>query len=127
MQRMNTKIIYPELSYQLTGLLFTVHNKLGRYAREKQYGDCFELLLHEKGLSYVRESRIEKSGNIADFIIDKKIVIEFKAKPIILKDDYYQVQRYLHATGFKLGMIVNFRSRYLKPKRVIRIDTSIYE
>ena len=57
-----------------------------------------------------------------DFIIDDKIIIELKAKKIILKDDYYQTQRYLHALNKKLALLVNFRNRYLKPIRVINAD-----
>ncbi len=49
------KIVYAELSYQLNGLLFNVHN--------------------------------------------------------------------LNASGYKLGLIVNFRNRYLKPIRVIRANS----
>jgi GxxExxY protein len=115
-------LIYPDLSYKITGLLFVVHNTLGRYSREKQYSDVFEDLLREKGIVYKREYKIGKSGNIADFIIEDKIVIECKAKQAISKDDYFQTQRYLQTTGYKLGLIVNFRNRFLKPKRVIRTD-----
>ncbi len=39
------------------------------------------------------------------------------------KEDYYQAQRYLQASGIKLALLVNFRNRYLKPVRIIRIDT----
>jgi hypothetical protein len=43
-----------------------------------------------------------------------------KAKPFILKDDYGQMQRYLQALNLELGIIYNFRDRYLKPKRILR-------
>jgi len=45
METKNAKIIYPELSYKLTGLLYETHNHLGKYRNEKQYADYFEGLL----------------------------------------------------------------------------------
>ena len=120
---MDGKLIYPELSYLLTGILFEVHNILGRYCREKQYGELLEKKLKELKINYERELRISDSGNIIDFIIENKIVLELKAKPFILKDDYYQIQRYLQKLNLKLGLLVNFRSRYLKPIRIIKIET----
>ena len=93
------KIIYPELSYALTGICFNVHNELGRYEREKQYGDLLEEKLKEVKIPYKREFRIEKTGNTVDFLVDDKIIVELKAKPLILKEDYYQTQRYLQATN----------------------------
>ena len=29
------KLIHPELSYKIVGILYQVHNQLGRFAREK--------------------------------------------------------------------------------------------
>ena len=60
----NKKLIYPELSYILTGI-------------------CFQI-----------------------------------------NEDYYQLQRYLQISNIKLGLLVNFRNQYLKPIRVIKIDTA---
>ena len=123
---MNAKLIYPELSYKLCGLCFYTHNKLGRYRNEKQYGDALEKLLKENKINYVRESCLSPSfagekerRNIADFIIEDKIIIELKSKSAILKKDYFQMMRYLVCSEKKLGLIFNFRQKYLRPKRIL--------
>lgn len=120
----NEKLIHPELSYLVAGICFDVHNRLGRYAREKQYCDLIEEKLKESKIPYKREYVLANSGNKIDFLIDEKIILEAKAKRFLLKEDYYQTQRYLQALDKRLGLLVNFRHRYLKPQRVVRIDTS---
>ena len=117
------KLIYPELSYTIVGICFETHNELGRFSREKQYGDLLEKKLEEAKISYEREYQILKTGNQADFLIDGKIILEIKAKSLITKEDFYQLQRYLQSSGKKLGLMVNFRNRYIKPIRIVRIDT----
>jgi GxxExxY protein len=118
----NKEIIYPELSYLITGVLFSVHNELGQYGKEKQYGDLLEQKLREANLSFKREVSVGDSGNILDFVVENKIALELKATRLILKEHYRQLQNYLQQTGLKLGLLVNFRDGFIKPRRVIRID-----
>ncbi len=117
-----SKLLYGEYGYKLNRVLFSVHNELGRYAKEKQYSEAVAKGLSEAGISYQRECMIGDSGNIADFIIEGVIILELKAKPFLLQTDYQQVQRYLHICNMKLGILVNFRSAYLQPKRILRRD-----
>lgn len=119
------KILHKELSYLLVGLCFSIHGKLGRFCGEKQYGDALEVMLKENKLDYLREKNLPIKGidndstNRVDYIISGKILLDLKAKEVITKEDYFQMQRYLGASGCKLGIIVNFRNRHLVPKRVI--------
>jgi GxxExxY protein len=119
------KLIYPRLSYRINGYCYEVHNTIGRYGREKQYGDLLEKLFVENNLIFKREYKIINTGNIVDFLIDNRLIIELKAKDIITKQDYYQAQRYLQAADIKLALLINFRSRYLKPIRIVKIETDI--
>lgn len=66
---------------------------------------------------------ISNTGNILDFIVENKIILELKNTRILTKENYRQIQNYLQQTNIKLGLLVNFRSRYLKPIRIIRIDS----
>lgn len=124
MQQMSRILIYPDLSYKITGICFDVHNTLGRFAREKQYGNLLADLLSKNKLIFQREFRVGNTGNIVDFIVENKILLELKAKRIVTKEDYFQTQRYLQILRLKLGIIINFQSRYLNPKRVILKDSA---
>jgi len=119
------KILYPDLSYKIYGLCFKVHNDKGRFRSEKSYADALESVLKENNINYKREFALPSSfkgeqsrRNIPDFIIEDKVILDIKAKRIITKEDYYQMRRYLEAGRKKLGIIVNFRQKYLSPKRV---------
>jgi GxxExxY protein len=120
------KIIYPELSYKINGILFTVHNQLGRFCNEKQYCDLIEDFLRKNGFKYEREKILPpsfeaelKGRNKVDFLIEGKILLEIKTKRMLEKEDYYQTRRYLVALNKKLAILVNFRDKTIKPKRII--------
>jgi GxxExxY protein len=125
MTRNLSKLIYPDLSYKINGILFAVHNELGRFSNEKQYADAIEGFLKRLHISYEREKNLpasfenEQKRNKIDFLIEDKIILEIKAKNTLTREDYYQVKRYLVALNKKLGIIVNFRKKYIEPKRIL--------
>jgi GxxExxY protein len=120
------KILYADLSYSLVGLCYNVHNDIGRFAREKQYADALEKYLKQYGFKYQREYEVpyqtefgDIRGNRVDFLIEGKIILELKCKRLITKKDYYQIKRYLEASGLTLAILVNFREPILKPHRIL--------
>jgi GxxExxY protein len=95
---------------------------------EQQYADALENLLKSENIKYEREKPLPSSfegenqkRNIPDFIIEDTIILDLKAKRVTTKEDYYQIKRYLNAFNKELGLIVNFREYYLKPKRVLSL------
>lgn len=126
MLRNKEKVIYPELSYLICGFCFKAHNALGRFRNEKQYGDALEKFLKENNIPFIREFALpisfvgeEPRRNIVDFLVDDKIIVEFKTKRLLTKEDYYQLKRYLVSSKKKLGILINFRQQALSPKRIL--------
>lgn len=120
------EFFYPELSYKIRGILFEIHNNLGHHRNEQQYGDAIELLLKAYKIQYKREVVLprsfqgEKPGrNIVDFVVSNKIILEIKAKKKLTENDFTQVKRYLVSSNYKLGVLANFHSKLLSPKRVL--------
>lgn len=119
----NTEVLYPELSYRIVGAAFETHNELGQFAREKQYGDLLEQKFKYDGIKYRRELIMGESGNVADFIVgeNEEILVELKTVRIVGRAHFRQVQNYLQKSNIKLGILINFSDKYLRPKRIIRI------
>lgn len=116
----NAHILYPELSYTITGCCFKTQNMIGRFCREKQYCDALALTLAEASVPFIREYSVPKTGDRLDFLINDTIILEAKAVPFLSKPDYYQTRRYLDALQLELGLLVNFHDKYLKPHRILR-------
>lgn len=117
------ELIEKDLSYKITGIAFGIHNELGRFLTERQYTDVLEERLKKAKMVFHREPTLDKGDVILigrpDFVIEDRIIVDLKAKKFVTKEDYNQMMKYLTLTGLELGLIVNFRSTYLKPKRVL--------
>jgi GxxExxY protein len=95
------KLIYPKLSYTIVGILYKVHSNLGGNYQEKYYQRAVAIELKELGLSFTREIAVELSYQdekvgryLLDFLIEDKIILELKAKPLITHEDFRRVKAY---------------------------------
>ncbi len=112
------KVLYADECFKIAGVCFYVQNKLGRFGKEKQYGDLLETRFTELEIPSKRELVALK--NRTDFVVYGKILVEIKAKPFLSQDDYDQVQRYLSILDLDLGLLVNFWARSAQLHRILR-------
>jgi GxxExxY protein len=109
-------IIYQEEGYKLNGAAFEVYKDKGCGFLEEVYQECLELEFELQGIPFVAQQSLKleykgrplKKKYIPDFICFDKIILEIKAVKELTDEHRAQVQNYLKATGYKLGLIINF-------------------
>jgi len=119
-------LIYKEESYKIIGACFEVYNELGCGYLEAVYQEALGREFQLQNIPYLRESVLEilykgkplNKKYSADFICYDKIIVELKALSTLLSNHESQVLNYLKATGYKLGILVNFGESSLKYKRL---------
>jgi len=113
---MNTELIFPEESYKIVGACFEVYKEKGCGFVEPVYQECMEIEMRLQGILYVPQQalKLEYKGHqlvskyTPDFICYGKIILELKAVTELADEHRAQVQNYLKATGYRLGLLVNF-------------------
>ena len=111
-------IIYKEESYKIVGAAFDVYNKLGHGFLEAVYQEALEIEFQRRNIPYEREKELKiiydgvelKQTYKADFVCYGKIIVELKAVSALDDAHRSQVYNYLHATNYKLGLLLNFGS-----------------
>lgn len=123
------KLLYVDLTYKIRKALFTVYNILGFGHKEEVYQKALASELDSLSIPYENEVYLpvlyknERVGSYrADFVVDKKIILELKAVDFMPKTFETQLLNYLKSTGFSLGILVNFGSPKLYIKRLIWTD-----
>jgi GxxExxY protein len=111
-----TEIIYKQESYAIIGACFEVYNEKGCGFLESVYQECLGIefeyqripAIAKPSLSLSYRGRILTQTYQADFVCFGKIVVELKAVSVLTDEHRAQLLNYLHATGFELGLLVNF-------------------
>jgi GxxExxY protein len=111
-----SKIIYSDECYAIMGACFNVHNEKGCGFTEPVYQECLEIELAYLGIPFVAQPEMKLTYRDRtlqhtfrpDFVCYDKIILEIKALSNLIDDHRAQVLNYLNASGFQLGLLVNF-------------------
>jgi GxxExxY protein len=105
-----------------------VYNTIGPGFEEKIYQRSLALELPAQGLEFSREVWIDVhyKGEVVgkkrvDFLIEDVtgvVLLEIKAKAKLEDVDFVQTLSYLKASGYKVGLLINFGGRKLQVKRL---------
>ena len=113
---MESNIIYKEESYAIMGACFEVYKEKGCGFLEAVYQECLELELGLRTMPYVASVPLNltfkgvqlRQRYVPDLICFQKIIVELKAVSELTDEHRAQVHNYLRATGYRLGLLINF-------------------
>jgi GxxExxY protein len=123
------EILFKEESYKIVGSFFEVYNEMGCGFLEAVYQECLQIEFELQGIPNVAQkhlllhykSKKLESVYIPDFICFDSVIVEIKAVKELTNEHRAQVHNYLKATGFRLGLLVNFGDHpNLQYERIVR-------
>jgi len=109
------ELLYKDESYQIVGACFEVYREKGSGFVEAVYQECLAIELAMQNIPFseqivlpLEKGRPLKQIYRPDFVCFGKIILEIKAVTKLTDAHRAQVHNYLKATGYKLGLLVNF-------------------
>ena len=129
-----SELVYREECYKLMGACFEVYNEKGCGFLESVYQECMEIEFDYQHLHFAPRPTMRlfhrgkelKRKFIPDFVCYDNIIVELKAVGELTGQHRAQVLNYLNATGFHLGLLVNFGSYpKLEWQRLVHTDRRV--
>ncbi len=119
------KVLFPDLSYKIMNMVFDVHNQLGPGFTEGIYENALVCELKSRDISCEQQKSISvlyKNQPVGtyrlDLVIENKIILELKAVNALNNLHKAQLLAYLKATGFQLGILINFGTERVEYNRI---------
>ena len=112
------ELIYKDEVFAIVGAAIEVHKELGSGFLEAVYQEAMEMELFSRNIPFESQKilHINYKGKqlrkeyVPDFVCYEKIIVEIKAIDKISGKEKAQILNYLKATGFKVGVLINFGS-----------------
>ncbi len=110
------RVLFPEEVFQIQGAIFEVNGQMGAGFLEAVYQECLAIEFRARGIPFQADvplgltykGQTLRQGYRADFVCFGRIIVELKALGALGPEHRAQVLNYLRATGFRLGLLVNF-------------------
>ncbi len=109
------KLLFPELSYKVNGVMFDVYKQLGPGHHEKYYQKAIAIGLKREKIKFEEQYYVplkmddEIVGKyFLDFLVEDTVVVEIKRGKLVPIKNIQQTKQYLSALGLKLAIIVSF-------------------
>ncbi|MBX3241950.1 MAG: GxxExxY protein [Chitinophagaceae bacterium] len=123
------KLKYADITEKIIGAAFEVHGFLGNGFQEVIYQRALAYEMKMAGLAFAREIEQpiyykeldeEIGRRRADFVVEAKVLVEIKAVTVLEDVHLAQILNYLKAYRLEVGLLINFGSRSLIFKRVVK-------
>ena len=120
------KYTFDLLSERIIGAAIQVHRELGPGFLESIYEEALKVELSKSQIKYETQKEIkikyrdvEVGSHRLDMIVENQIIVELKATKDLVDVHFAQLRSYLKATGFKVGLLLNFAKPTVEIKRIV--------
>ncbi len=114
---------FGEITDRFLKCAIAVHKEFGPYFMETTYQVALALELQSEGLEFDRECwmDIHYKGHKVDTrrvdFLSEDVLVETKAKKSLQNQDHIQTLGYLKASGYQVGLLINFGADRIQVKR----------
>ena len=115
MEKNKTNLLYSKETEIIIHSFYKVYNTLGYGFLEKVYENSLLLELQKNNLTVKQQYPINVFYDdkvvgeyFADLLVNDKIILELKTTKKISQENEFQLINYLKATGFEIGLLLNF-------------------
>ena len=113
-----TTLVLKDEVYAVVGAAIEVHRELGPGFLEAVYQEAMEAELHHRQIPFEAQKpvtisykdRVLDKKYFADLVCFNQVLLEIKAIDRLSGNDHAQILNYLKATGFRVGILINFGS-----------------
>ena len=121
------RLLHGQITHSIIGCAFDVINELGHGFLESVYENAMIVALEDSGILVESQKPIDVRfrgrpvGNFcADLLVEDRVIVELKAVAALTSAHQAQVINYLNATGYQVGLLLNFGKPKLEHRRFTR-------